>query len=102
MRLDSKGLAKFGDFELDLEQRVLLKHGKPVPLPPKDIATLLILVEGRGQIVEKQELMERIWPGTFVEEGNLTRHVFNLRQVLADGKSDQSFIETVPKRGYRF
>ncbi|MGB6666999.1 MAG: winged helix-turn-helix domain-containing protein, partial [Candidatus Acidiferrum sp.] len=70
---------------MDLEQRVLLKQGKPVPLPPKDIETLLILVEGHGQIVEKQQLMERIWPGTFVEEGNLTRHVFNLRQILADG-----------------
>jgi len=102
MRPVSKGLAKFGDFELDLEQRVLLKRGKPVPLPPKDIETLVILVEGRGQIVEKKELMEKIWPGTFVEEGNLTRHVFNLRQVLADGKSDQHYIETVPKRGYRF
>ncbi len=102
MRLGSKGLARFGEFELDLEQRVLLKQGKPVPLPPKDIETLLILVEGHGQIVEKQQLMERIWPGTFVEEGNLTRHVFNLRQILADGKTDQQFIETVPKRGYRF
>jgi TolB-like protein/DNA-binding winged helix-turn-helix (wHTH) protein/tetratricopeptide (TPR) repeat protein len=102
MRPVSKGLAKFGDFELDLEQRVLLKRGKPVPLPPKDIETLVILVEGRGQIVEKKELMEKIWPGTFVEEGNLTRHVFNLRQVLADGKSDRHYIETVPKRGYRF
>jgi TolB-like protein/DNA-binding winged helix-turn-helix (wHTH) protein/Flp pilus assembly protein TadD len=102
MRLRSKGLAKFGDFELDSEQRVLLKQGKPVPLPPKDIETLIILVEGRGQIVEKRELMEKIWPGTFVEEGNLTRHVFNLRQILADGKSDQHYIETVPKRGYRF
>ncbi|HEV3235723.1 MAG TPA: winged helix-turn-helix domain-containing protein [Gemmataceae bacterium] len=87
---------------MDLEQRVLLKRGKPVPLPPKDIETLVILVEGRGQIVEKKELMEKIWPGTFVEEGNLTRHVFNLRQVLADGKSDRHYIETVPKRGYRF
>jgi len=102
MSFSAKGLAKFGDFELDLTQRVLLKHGKPVPLPPKDIATLLILVEGRGQIVEKQELMEKIWPGTFVEEGNLTRHVFNLRQVLADGSNGQRYIETVPKRGYRF
>jgi TolB-like protein/DNA-binding winged helix-turn-helix (wHTH) protein/Flp pilus assembly protein TadD len=102
MRLRAKGLAKFGDFQLDLGQRVLLKLGKPVPLPPKDIETLLILVEGHGQIVEKKELMEKIWPGTFVEEGNLTRHVFNLRQVLADGKSDQHYIETVPKRGYRF
>jgi TolB-like protein/DNA-binding winged helix-turn-helix (wHTH) protein len=102
MRLASKGLAKFGDFELDLEQRVLLKQGKPVPLPPKDIETLLILVEGCGQIVEKQQLMEKIWPGTFVEEGNLSRHVFNLRQVLEDGKNGQHYIETVPKRGYRF
>ncbi|MGB2645896.1 MAG: winged helix-turn-helix domain-containing protein [Candidatus Acidiferrum sp.] len=102
MSLASKGLAKFGDFELDLAQRVLLKLGKPIALPPKDIETLLILVEGRGQIVEKQQLMERIWPGTFVEEGNLTRHVFNLRQILEDGKNDQHYIETVPKRGYRF
>lgn len=100
--MNTKGLAEFGDFQLDLEQRVLLNQGEPIPLPPKDIETLLVLVESQGRIVEKRELMEKVWPATFVEESNLTRHIFNLRQALANGKDRLEYIETVPKRGYRF
>jgi TolB-like protein/DNA-binding winged helix-turn-helix (wHTH) protein/Flp pilus assembly protein TadD len=102
MRPPANRLAQFGSFLLDLDQRVLSKDGSYVPLPPKDIETLVILVEARGRIVEKSELLEKVWPGTFVEEGNLTRHVFNLRQALiSEDGSTNKFIETVPKRGYR-
>jgi TolB-like protein/DNA-binding winged helix-turn-helix (wHTH) protein len=83
-------------------ERVLLRDGQPVTLPPKDLETLLVLVERAGHIVEKEELLEKVWPGVFVEEGNLARHIFNLRQVLGDSADGRKYIETIPKRGYRF
>lgn len=79
-----------------------MRGGHAVPIPPKDLETLLVLVERAGHVVQKDELMEKVWPGVFIEEGNLSRHVFNLRQVLGDGPDGRQFIETVPKRGYRF
>ncbi|HKW63701.1 MAG TPA: winged helix-turn-helix domain-containing protein [Candidatus Acidoferrum sp.] len=80
----------------------MLRDGQPVTLPPKDLETLLVLVENAGHIVEKEELLEKVWPGVFIEEGNLARHVFNLRQALGDGPDGRKYIETIPKRGYRF
>ena len=80
----------------------MLRDGQPVTLPPKDLETLLALVERAGHIVEKEELLEKVWPGVFIEEGNLSRHIFNLRQVLGDSPDGRKYIETVPKRGYRF
>ena len=71
-------------------------------LPPKDLETLLVLVERAGHIVDKEELLEKVWPGVFIEEGNLSRRIFNLRQVLGDGTDGQKYIETIPRRGYRF
>jgi len=92
----------FGPYRLDAVERVLLRDGQPVTLPPKDLETLLVLVEKAGHIVEKEELLEKVWPGVFVEEGNLARHIFNLRQVLGDTADGRKYIETIPKRGYRF
>jgi len=83
-------------------ERVLLRDGQPVTLPPKDLETLLVLVERAGHIVEKEELLEKVWPGVFIEEGNLARHIFNLRQLLGDTADGRKYIETIPKRGYRF
>ncbi len=80
----------------------MLRDGQLVPLPPKDLETLLVLVERAGHIVEKEELLEKVWPGVFIEEGNLARRVFNLRQLLGIGADERPYIETVPKRGYRF
>jgi len=100
--LKSKHLYGFGPYRLDTIERVLLRDGQPITLPPKDLETLLVLVERAGHIVEKEELLEKVWPGVFVEEGNLARHVFNLRQVLGDSPDGRKYIETIPKRGYRF
>ena len=100
--MKSKHLYRFGSYSLDAEERVLLRNGQPVTLPPKDLETLLVLVERAGHIVEKEELLDRVWPGVFIEEGNLSRRIFNLRQVLGDSADERPYIETIPKRGYRF
>ena len=92
----------FGPYRLDSEQRVLLRDGKPVPLSPKAALILCILVENQGRIVERAELMRRVWPDAFVEEGNLSVNIFSLRKILAEGLGESPVIETVPKRGYRF
>src|SRR2546421_8291792 len=100
--LKSKHLSAFGSYRLDSVERVLRRDGQPVTLPPKDLETLFVLVEKAGHIVEKEELLEKVWPGVFVEEGNLARHIFNLRQVLGDRPDGRKYIETIPRRGYRF
>jgi len=73
-----------------------------VPLPLKVFETLLALVQKSGEIVEKDELMQELWPDTIVEESNLTQNVFTLRKALGESKNDHHYIETVPRRGYRF
>lgn len=100
--MKAKHLYEFGCYRLDPEERVLLRDGQPVIIPPKDLETLLVLVERAGHIVEKEELLEKVWPGVFVEEGNLARRIFNLRQVLGDSEDGRKYIETIPRRGYRF
>ena len=93
---------EFGEFRLDASQRVIFRSGRPVPLAPKVLETLLALVERGGTLVTKDELMARLWPDTFVEESNLTQNVFQLRKVLGEGQNGTNYIETVPRRGYRF
>jgi TolB-like protein/DNA-binding winged helix-turn-helix (wHTH) protein/cytochrome c-type biogenesis protein CcmH/NrfG len=100
--MNAKRLYRFGPYHLDCVEQVLLRDGQPVTVPPKDLETLFVLVERAGHIVEKEELLERVWPGVFVEEGNLARRIFNLRQVLGDTEDGRKYIETIPKRGYRF
>lgn len=100
--MKSNHLYGFGAYQLDAEERVLFRDGQPVTLPPKDLETLLVLVERAGHIVEKEQLLDKVWPGVFIEEGNLARHIFNLRQVLGDGADGSKYIETIPRRGYRF
>ncbi len=102
MSLPVKYFYEFGPFRIDTAERVLFRDGHPVPLPLKTFDTLVALVEKSGHIVEKDELMETIWPDTFVEEGNLARQVSNLRKALGEGNEDLHYIETVPRRGYRF
>lgn len=93
---------RFGEFALDTDQRVLLRDGKPVALTPKVFDTLLILVANNGRIVEKDELMNRLWPDTFVEEANLASNIKQLRKSLGDDARQPVYIETVARRGYRF
>ena len=93
---------EFGSFRLETVERTLLRDGQPVPLPPKVFDTLLLLVQKSGRVVEKNELMQKLWPDTFVEESNLTQNVFTLRRVLGGAHDQHAYIETVPKRGYRF
>ena len=81
---------------------MLLRGGRPEPIPPKAFDVLLMLVESSGHIVEKDELMKRVWAGTFVEEGNLKVTVSVLRKALEADSGHRQFIETVPRRGYRF
>lgn len=92
----------FGDFRLEATERVLLREGKPVPLTPKAFDVLLMLVEKHGHIVEKNELMDRVWADAFVEEGNLKATVSMIRRALGDGANEHVYVETVPRRGYRF
>ncbi len=102
MSQPSKHFYDFGPFRLDLEQEQLLRDGQRVPLPLKVFETLRALVENHGRILEKDELMKRVWPDTFVEEGNLTVNIFLLRKVLSQGLNGVAPIETIPRRGYRF
>lgn len=93
---------EFGHFRLKIAERVLLREQELVPLTPKAFDLLLILLESGGRLVEKDDLMKRVWPNTFVEEGNLTQNVSLLRKALGESASGAQFIETVPRRGYRF
>ena len=92
----------FGPYRLDPDEKVLFHEGQPVPLTPKAVDTLLVLVSRHGHVVGKDELMRAVWPNTFVEENNLTQNISALRRVLGDGIEGRHFIETVPRRGYRF
>jgi len=92
---------EFNGFRLEGSQRRLLYHGQPVPLKPKILDLLIYLVEMRGQLVVKDDLMREIWPDAIVEENNITVSMSILRKTLGD-RIDQQFIETVPRRGYRF
>jgi DNA-binding winged helix-turn-helix (wHTH) protein/TolB-like protein/Tfp pilus assembly protein PilF len=93
---------EFGRFRLKVAERVLLREGELVPLTPKVFDILVTLVEHGGQIVSKDDLMKRVWPNTFVEEGNLTQNISLLRKALGETPGGVQFIETVPRRGYRF
>ena len=95
-------LYEFGPYRLDTAEQLLLRDGEPVPLTPKSFETLLALVERSGHLVEKDELMKVVWADAFVEESNLTNNVYALRKLLGPGENGSSYIETVPKRGYRF
>src|SRR5882724_8768502 len=95
-------LYEFGPYLLDGRERVLLRDGRPVSLAPKALETLLVLLRNSGHLVEKEQLMSEVWPTTYVEEANLTQNISILRKVLSEGSDGTNYIETVPRRGYRF
>jgi DNA-binding winged helix-turn-helix (wHTH) protein len=98
MSKQNKRIFEFGPFSLDTVNRQLRRDGELVPLKAKAVDTLLLLLESRGDVVEKDELMQSLWPDSFVEEANLTQNVYSLRKALGEGED----IETIPRRGYRF
>src|SRR5438876_4790584 len=102
MSAETKVLYEFGKFRCDLREHLLLCDGKPVSLSPKSFEILVALVRSNGQLLMKDELMQQVWPDSFVEEANLTVNISALRKVLGEAPGGQQYIETVPKRGYRF
>ncbi len=97
-----KHFYEFGSFRLDVTERVLLRDGEPVALTPKSFDTLLVLVQNSGHVLERDELMEMVWPDAIVEENNLRQSISALRKALGDSPNTPQYIETIPRRGYRF
>jgi DNA-binding winged helix-turn-helix (wHTH) protein/TolB-like protein len=98
----SQHFYEFGRFRINTGDRVLLRDQEIVPLTPKVFDILLVLVESSGQVISKDGLMKRVWPDSFVEEGNLTQNISLLRKALGVGQNGHQYIETVARRGYRF
>ncbi len=97
MSKENRHFYEFGPFRIDTRNRQLLRENEVVPLKAKAVDTLLLLIESRGDVVEKDDLMQRLWPDSFVEEANLTQNIYTLRKALGG-----DYIQTVPRRGYRF
>src|SRR5690348_4487107 len=91
---------EFGPYRLDSSKRLLIRESRHLAIPPKTFDLLLLLVEGRGRVFTKKELMGALWPATFVEEANLSFQISALRKVLGENGTD--WIESLPRYGYRF
>src|ERR1700687_4193693 len=102
MSAETKVLYEFGKFRCDPREHLLLCGGRPVSLSPKAFETLVVLIQSNGRLLTKDELMQQVWPDSFVEEANLTVNISALRKALGESPGGQQYIETVPKRGYRF
>ena len=102
MSPETKVLYEFGNFRCDPQEHLLLRGDKPVPLSPKSFEILVVLIQSHGCLLTKEELMQQVWPDSFVEEANLTVNISALRRALGEALGGQQYIETVPKRGYRF
>ncbi len=102
MNTDSKVVYEFGPFRMDPDKQVLLRDGQAIAVSPKAFETLLVLVRRGREVVSKEELMKEIWPDSFVEETNLSQHIFKLRKALGDTLEGERYIVTLPGRGYRF
>jgi len=100
MQHNEPGERTFGPYGVSSEERVLRFHGNPVALAPKVVATLVPFLESPGRVISKAELMERVWPGDFVDEANLTQNIYVLRRLFEEHRSGVR-IDNVPKRGYR-
>ena len=102
MNLNDRHFYRFADFSFDADQNLLLRDNSEVALTPKTLALLRVLIENHGRIVEKGELLNALWGDSFVEEGNLKFTANQLRKALADDAQNPRYIETIPRRGYRF
>ena len=102
MNTDPKVVYEFGPFRMDPEKQVLLRDGQLIAVTPKTFETLLVLVRRGREVISKEELLKEIWPDSFVEEANLSQHIFKLRKALGDTLEGERYIVTLPGRGYRF
>ena len=102
MSVQAKHLYQFGPFCLDPVKRRLLRDGELVKLTPKAFETLVVLVEQRGKTIEKDELLNKVWRDSVVEENNLNQSITALRKSLGDSRQDSQYIATIPGVGYRF
>jgi TolB-like protein/DNA-binding winged helix-turn-helix (wHTH) protein len=102
MQEKTKRFYLFGPFKLDSRERVLTVSNERIALTPKALDTLLVLVERNGHVLEKDEILKHVWPDTFVEEGTLAQNISTLRKALGEDSNGHTYIETVPRRGYRF
>jgi DNA-binding winged helix-turn-helix (wHTH) protein len=93
---------RFDDVQIDLQGFQLFRAGQAVPIEPKALNLLVFLVENRGRLVERRELIDAVWGGAFVTDHVLNRAIGQIRKVLADDAKESRYIETVPTRGYRF
>src|SRR5215472_7958227 len=93
---------EFGAYRLEVPGGMLFREGDRVALPPKVAELLVALVEAGGRVLTREQLLQQLWPDTVVEEGSLTSHISVLRRALGESPHGQGFIETLPKRGYRF
>ena len=102
MNRPGKRFYLFDGFRVDVNERLLFKDNREVPLTPKVFDTLLVLLENSSHVMTKKELMQEVWPDSFVEENNLAQNISILRKALGETKEGEHYIQTVPKRGYRF
>src|SRR5262245_26387542 len=93
---------RFDDFELDVSNRQLRRHGQEILLPAKAFDMLVVLIENGGRLLGKDELFSRVWPDQIVEESNLTVQVSAIRKALSEQASNPKYLFTVPGHGYRF
>src|SRR5262249_49338122 len=93
---------EFGPFRVDTLKRTLLRDGEMTPITPKAFDILLTLIERNGEVLSKDDLMSAVWPGTVVEENNLTRNISTLRKALGEQPNEHQYVVTIPGRGYRF
>ena len=93
---------RFGDFSLDSEERLLLKHGAEVFLRPKAFDPLFCLLERNGHLITKSDLMDRVWPKTSVSESVLEHSISEIRKALEDDPRNPRYLKTIPRSGYKF
>ena len=96
MSLTDKYLYKFGEFTLDINEKTLAAENNRISLTPKVFELLLLFVENSGKLITKDEILEKVWANSFVEEGNLTFTINQLRKLLNDNARQPNFIETIP------